>query len=125
MVPNVNTPYPAEVALCLSYRGPILAGTNPRNRRGRIYLGPLSSSSTGTVASGDLRPVATVMGYVADIGKRLMDANSATNVEWAVYSRSTGQRTGITHLWVDDSFDTQRRRGADSTTRITRDASQV
>jgi hypothetical protein len=125
LVPNGNTSYPAEVALCLSYRGSLLAGTNPRRRRGRIYLGPLSNSGIAAISSGDSRPLAAVMTYVADAGKRLMDANSATNVEWVVFSKAGQERTSVQHVWVDDAFDTQRRRGADPTTRITREQAAV
>jgi hypothetical protein len=103
---------PNEVALCLSYQTDIGSGDNPRTRRGRIYVGPCQSNNAVGLG-GDVIPNATMIGrltasasYLAALG----DAPSPT-VTWCVYSRVEDQFFAITKGWVDNAFDTQRRRG--------------
>ncbi len=117
-------PAPTEVALCLSYRAPIVAGLDPRNRRGRIYLGPLGTNAISTTVGvgEDVAPAAALIGNLADAGKRLMDAGGP---EWVIYSPTNNTSEVITHCWVDNAFDTQRRRGGRPSSRQTRDAAAV
>jgi hypothetical protein len=117
---NAN-PAPAEVALCLSFRAPLEAGTDPKNRRGRIYLGPLGVNAISvSVGNGaDVAPAAALIGNLADAGKRLMDA---IGPQWVIFSPTNNQSEIITHCWVDNAFDTQRRRGGRASSRQTRNA---
>lgn len=108
---------PAEVALCASYRGPLESGTNPRRRRGRLYIGPLNvGGSTGTGVT-PARPSGTMIAVWAGASKRLAGTNNDFR-QWVVYSRRGGDFTEITAGWVDNSFDTQRRRGERASSRF-------
>lgn len=112
---------PSEVALCLSYRGALVSGLNPRRRRGRIYLGPLTIGIASVTDTADVRP---------DIGYRqslLAAADTILQREedgvfWVVASQPVEggpiSTTPVTFMWVDNAFDTQRRRGADPTSRV-------
>lgn len=110
---------PSEVAVCLSYRGDLVSGTNPARRRGRIYLGPLNSNCLDGASASDTipRPSSTFRTTLAQAGTALAAANTL-GASWRVWSRAGGSFTEITAGWVDNSFDTQRRRGERSTTRI-------
>jgi hypothetical protein len=111
-----GSPLPSEVALCLSYRGALFSGSNPARRRGRIYLGPLSTVAASSGIGGrDVVPVPNLMTSLLNAGKRLTDAN----IGYGVYSKTDGLFTPITTFWVDNSFDTQRRRGSKPTARQT------
>jgi hypothetical protein len=98
---------PAEVALCLSY----YEGVNVPRRRGRVYFGPWAQAAMAARPEADLREVLRVFGAgLAGLG--------GVNVDWQLVSPTNNTRKRITHIWVDDSWDTQRRRGPKSTTRV-------
>lgn len=117
--------YPCEVALCLSMAAPPVAGVPQARRRGRVYLGPLKST-TGITTGGlsDVRPDASVVSQLLVLAQALNEGDS-TIPHVAVYSPTTqltldpGQFAFnlITSFSVDNSFDTQRRRGAAPTSR--------
>jgi len=99
---------PREVALCLSYY-------NERNlprRRGRLYV-PAPMIATGL--SGP-RPNAALRDRVALLVPIFTGLGGA-DVDWCVYSRREDTARPVTHWWVDDEWDVQRRRGLRSTTR--------
>jgi hypothetical protein len=104
---------PNEVAICLSYSADVASGENPRRRRGRLYIGPLASTHISGVG-GDVIPSATMVNALLGAGKALKD--DAT-VDWCVYSRADDTLYTITHGFVDNAFDTQRRRGRVAQTR--------
>lgn len=129
---------PAEVAVCLSFRGAIVSGVNARRRRGRIYFGPiqLTAGDQWTLPSGIRQDL--IDDAVADIGV------TTGGVEWCVYSPYThhdvpvGQKldpdvypevpinlvtafTPVVHVWSDNAFDIQRRRGPAPTSRLSAD----
>ncbi len=111
-----GTPLPSEVALCLSFHGARTPGFPQARRRGRIYFGPLSSSAN---SSG--RPIAalvTAMANAATTFKANIEA-LGTGTEWAVWSVADQAPVDITGGWVDNVFDTQRRRGLVETSRTT------
>lgn len=113
---------PAEVAIVASFRGIPQSGTPMSRRRGRIYIGPLNLVA---VASGgatqDGRPATSFRQAIAYAGKAMSDASLATGgaCEWAVYSPTTALAVPVAAGFVDDAFDTQRRRGEVATTRQT------
>jgi hypothetical protein len=117
---------PSEVALCLSYRGALVSGTSPARRRGRIYLGPLTSSVPSTVDTGDARPNSQTIGVMNAAALALM---GLTGLSWVVASQPDPAQayvlTEIVTAWVDNAFDTQRRRGAAPTMRTTVNAPAV
>lgn len=115
---------PAEVALCLSY----YATVNQPRRRGRIYFGPLAAEGlvfSGSAVGGDARPAAALRTSLLLSGALLRDFDTGL-YPWAVLHARDGNGPAatpalrpITDLWVDDSFDTQRRRGLAPTLRST------
>lgn len=99
---------PREVALCLSF----YAGQNSARHRGRIYLPAFELGALG------LRPTNAQMDKVLNLGDQFSGLGGA-DVDWIVKSRKAGGGGTVTNTWVDDEWDTQRRRGLRSTTRRT------
>ncbi len=111
---------PESNAVALSYRKAPAAGENPRHRRGRIFLGPMSSLAW-TPVSGRIRVNDTVAHSLTQAGKRLQEEIRAIqiNTDWIVWSPTTQQEHVIEQLIVDDAPDTIRSRGANAQSRIT------
>lgn len=109
-----GTALPPEVSLCLSYQAPKISGVPQARRRGRIYLGPFNTASS---SAG--RPSATLITQTIALGQKVLDDGvaSAGDWNWAVYSSILGGTADVTNGWVDNEFDTQRRRGRVATTR--------
>lgn len=97
---------PREVSVCLSFAG----GEFQPRQRGRIY-----PPATITDANG-VRPSSGARATILALGQQLHDVGGA-NVDWIVWSRVNQSATAVTKCWVDDEWDTQRRRGLRSTTR--------
>lgn len=115
-----GTALPSEVAICLSFAGPRVAGEVQARRRGRLYIGPLSS----IVLSG-ARPSAAVQNTLT---AALLDLVALVNAipaigtgQFGVWSPTAGEFVTARTAWVDDAFDTQRRRGVAPTSRTTVD----
>lgn len=132
--------FPAEVSICLSFRGDYASGDNKARKRGRVYLGPLRFGTS------DREFVASFFtDMVADAAEdAFFDALNLTKL--AVYSfythhdvpvgtKYTNQDefpevpdalpasfTPVTALWCDNAWDIQRRRGLKATARDTRTA---
>lgn len=125
---------PAEVAVVLSFEGERASGVNMRRRRGRVYCGPLQ------VGSADQHEVQSgvVSAIVTAAGDHLL--NPADPIAtWAIYSPYThhGIAVGdkltpedpevpdflpasfepVVRCWVDNAWDTQRRRGPAASSR--------
>lgn len=116
-VPAVGGPLPKEVAVCLSYRGNLVSGSNPARRKGRLFLGPfLASQIDGTVVAGEVRPLASLTATLRAAGQVLAGV-VAGEPSWAVYSPTGLTVTPVTFVSTDNAFDTQRRRGAAPTIR--------
>jgi hypothetical protein len=114
ITPGTNVA-PAEVALCVSFQAVRVAGLSQARRRGRIYLGPLHStildSSTG-------RPVTTSVASIVAAADALVTASKAATLwKWSVWSEVNQQGREVDNGWVDNAYDTQRRRGLRPTTR--------
>lgn len=101
---------PHECAVTLSLA---TAKKGPRGR-GRIYLGPLTTAA-GQVTTGVMRPVQSLRDCLADRSEDMM--GSTEDAAWAVLSRMDGEISQVTGGYVDDAFDTQRRRGIAPTSR--------
>lgn len=128
-------PLPREIALCLSFHGDLtglaeevadtadagLERDRPASRkRGRVYIGPLSQAAL--TAGTDSRPGAGIMAVSLRVGAYLLSgpAPLVTNeLVPVVYSRKLRTTADITGFWVDNEWDTQRRRGLRRTTRST------
>jgi hypothetical protein len=96
------TTAPGEIALCLSFYG----GSNSPRERGRLYLPyymvnatapPNRPSTAARTKAGDLVPILAGLGGV--------------NVDWIVWSPTRKAATKVTNWFVDDEWDTVRRRG--------------
>lgn len=121
------TSYPDEVAVCLSFHslyagdvefGP--GGVRPRARdRGRIYLGPWTSgASVADATTNRLSLGASGRDTIVAAANRLLAGNAA-GADWSVWSRANSTMDPVSGGWVDDAFDTQRRRGEASGARAT------
>lgn len=113
-----GTGLPEEVALCLSYSAALESGTNPARRRGRIYLGPWATSAiTATTVTGNYsRPLGDLIAGIAQGAQELAAANTL-GAQWVVWSRVDQEANEIVQGYVDNAWDTQRRRGARSSGR--------
>lgn len=106
---------PPELALCMSFQAPRQSGVSQARRRGRLYLGPLSSTAY-TTSTGF--PTSTILTNIGNAVQNLLDASqAATTWAWAVYSPTTETAIEVNDAWVDNAFDIQRRRGVAATSR--------
>lgn len=107
---------PSEVAMCLSFQGIKASGFPQSRRRGRVYIGPLSTTinSTGRPSSGARSQLASAA--VTFCSNLKAAANPAV---LGVWSHVDSALIIVDNGWVDDSFDTQRRRGVQPTSRTT------
>lgn len=117
---SASAPYPSEVAACLSFYG---VRNLPRTR-GRIFLGPLdiATSTVGETAT-DPQISAAFRTDVVTAAKALAENvyNSAIleGTRWVIYSPTSDDTVPIQNVWMNNSFDTIRSRGAAATLRTT------
>lgn len=110
--------FPHEVAMVLSTKGLSGPGVNPKRNRGRMFIGPLSdNASYVSRSSGDVRPSLIAREILAAAATEL--AKRALGASWAIYSRRDNDLKPIVEGFIDDAFDTQRRRGTNASTRTT------
>lgn len=115
---------PQELAACLSFHAdltgyPEEAGpTHPKaRRRGRIYVGPLTSTAvdTGQFAARLAGPFTLALrARGGQMGRDILSHGA----EWCVWSRAAQDLYPVVAGWTDDAPDTQRRRGVAPTARI-------
>lgn len=110
-----GAPLPPEVSMCMSFQGNQVSGQAQARRRGRVYLGPIRQDRVGT----DGRPTAGLITTIRDAGDYLVDASAAATWQWEVWSTVNNAAAAVTNGWVDNEFDTQRRRGRVATSRST------
>lgn len=106
---------PMEVALCISYSN-TTENTVPRaRRRGRIYLSGWSESfnDAGRPVEANL---STLVGYYATYAG---DVNAISGLTAGIWSRVNDVVYQIDTAWVDNEWDTQRRRGGKASERQT------
>ena len=110
----INANAPQEIALCLSY----YSGFNRPRLRGRLYL-PYAwifqSSGTGTAS---VRPTSTQQLAVRAFADTVLKSGISIGCDWTVCSKAAAQNIAVTNYYVDDEWDTQRRRGGKPTGRI-------
>ena len=106
---------PTEVALCLSYAAVDDVSASTARRRGRIYIGPIGAASPGD------RPSSALQSAVLDLGEALAQIGFGANTTWVMYSPTDDTTAKIEAIWVDNAWDTQRRRGFAPTARTVRD----
>ena len=111
---------PEEVALCLSFQGAAVSGANQARRRGRLYIGPFFNTATVITSSGDPNVASNGLAQtMQSCGAFLLAASeAAADWSWAVYSPTNGSAVAVDNGWVDNAWDTQRRRGKAPSSRI-------
>lgn len=112
-LPSGNS-LPAEVALCISFGGSE-SGVPIASRRGRIYIGPLNVAAVAS-ATGYARPAQVFRDALTNAAQDHWDSPGA-GWDMVVYSRKLRLITLIAGGWVDNEWDTQRRRGEAATAR--------
>jgi len=122
---TLGAPYPAEVAVCMTYQGPVVAGIPQARRRGRVFLGPISTAAASG-GTGDLRVAISAREDICGAAQGLIEQTELPGLTWSVYSPTLDAAgslasafTTVTNGYVNDAFDTQRRRGLPPTTRST------
>lgn len=113
---NTGVILPEEVAVCLSFRGALVSGAAQRRRRGRVYIGPLSTNAVSAGVTGRSEVKAAMRTALAAGTAALLTALGAST-EHVVHSGVAGTDTVVTTYWCDNAFDTQRRRGPGPTSR--------
>lgn len=117
---SAATALPAEVALCSSFQGDPVSGQNQQQRRGRIYISGWINSANGSGGRPSQATRILLGNATAQLSNDLQAIGSGlTQVVWVVYSRTADENAQITNGWVDDAWDTQRRRGVKPSTRTT------
>lgn len=128
---GAGVPMPYEVATVLSF----YSGRNLPRLRNRVYLGPITSDvvTTGEINS-DPQIDPAFMQLVFD-GANAMAANVRSTAggvgdelqagAWHTFSTfDVPGQTPVTNMWMDNAFDTQRRRGSAATFRLTEEVTQ-
>lgn len=114
---NSATSLPLECAVCVSYSGDPDGGFLPKGqRRGRIFLGPLTNTTLNAATDPS---VATTFRNEAAAAAAALAGSADTTAAWVIWSRVANAVTGISRGYIDNEFDTQRRRGNDATSRTT------
>lgn len=109
-----NSSLPREVAVTMSF----FADRNLPRQRGRVFIGPVSVNAM-TVGGGGPRPTENLRNTLAASAERLSSLGMGVGdqMQWAVLSPTDAEIRPVTAGWIDDAFDTQRRRGESPTTR--------
>lgn len=116
---QAQTQLPSEVAIVASFQGEKVAGQSQARRRGRVYLGPWSVLVLGT-STDDGLVASSVTAAIRTACINLQAAAALIHpIGWSVYSTFDLTFTGVpvTNGWVNNEFDTQRRRGIEATSR--------
>lgn len=120
-----NNNLPTEVAGVLSFHGNLtgipeeVGATRPKaRRRGRLYIGPLITAS---VAFATANPFlnGSFTTCLRQAAGAMQDEAAASLFEWSVWSRANNELYQVVGGWTDNAPDTQRRRGIESTARVT------
>ena len=105
--PNVPS-LPSEVALVLSFQAELESGEIAARRRNRVYLGPFAETANKVIG----RPEDELVQCMIFSGKQLIQASSSSlRWTWVIYSPTTDTAYPVNNGWVDNAWDTQRRRG--------------
>ena len=116
--PSENSSLPFEVAVCGSYTAYTVGG-NARRQRGRVYYGPFNLDALNAPADLPPSPTPSLRATIANGQEALAEdaALAAAEVFWGVYSRVGDVINAVTAGWVDNAFDTQRRREVEASVR--------
>lgn len=111
---GAGSPLPTEMAVCLSYQAAKESGLPQGRRRNRIYLGPFNTSANDTGG----RPASALRtAMIRAITDLEAAAQASVSWDWVVYSPTNADQYVVNDAWVDNAWDTQRRRGLQPTSR--------
>lgn len=110
---GIGSPLPEEVAICLTYHG---ARNLPR-QRGRMYLGPWGVNAL-SAEEGHARVGSATRGAIITAFDTLFTAAAADGYVFGIVSPTTSSFITAQGGWVDNSFDTIRKRGPEPTSRL-------
>lgn len=105
---------PLEVALCASESSQ--DAPSRATGRSRQYIGPLCTNAMNNGA-GFPTPSSFFITALANASDRLCDAMAVNDTPWVVWSRKNSALYTIDSGYVNNEWDTQRRREADATAR--------
>jgi hypothetical protein len=99
----------SDVSICASFYGT----RNLPRQRGRSYLGYLTQSTAGSQqpTAAQLLSMVAYFDMLAGLQLQVPDPGTNTDVDWVVYSPTSGSAWKVTQGWIDNEWDTQRRRG--------------
>ena len=110
---------PNEVALCLTFKCDPYGGHRRQSFYNRVYLGPLAvTTNASLVSNAPGRPTQTFRDDILEAYQLLQDDLDIIGVDGArhaVYSTTHDSSGLVTSVWVDDAWDTVRRREVDAT----------
>jgi hypothetical protein len=113
---TTDTMLPLEVAICISTKATPALPVPIRRRRGRVYIGPLTTDVVKAGSPYLPRVDPNVMQTLANAADYL--AGTPTAGQWAIYSGRAAQAYVVSEGFVDNEFDTQRRRQLRATERV-------
>lgn len=103
-----GTPLPDQNAAVASFfANPIIGAGSAASYRGRVYLGPLDQSTGATDSNGHFIIAPTFAADVAIAFNRFMTTAPPT---WSVWSRKETALSAVVGGFINEQFDTQRRR---------------
>lgn len=115
-IPSPVADLPLEVSVVASFAATGGVGVAGARRRGRVFLGPFTANISTTV-SGLPAPNASIRTPIVGASFDLATDSTAADIPLAVWSRADKGAYGVIRGWVDNEFDTQRRRQVDATAR--------
>lgn len=122
---TLNVNLPTEVAAVVSFHGDLtgvleeVGATRPRaRRRGRVYVGPLTTDAVSISADNPLLGANFRLAMQEGI-IHMADQAAAADFTFSVWSRAANELYAVVGGWTDNAPDTQRRRGLASTSRTT------
>lgn len=108
---------PGEVACVVSTAAAPVSGIQPASLRNRFFLGPLSSNTLAT--TGLIAP--TIVTKFANAAQTMFNSiNASGEAEAVIYSPTRDEARPMVSIFVNNEFDTQRRRGRLETERQSR-----
>lgn len=102
---------PLETAICCSFQGDQVSGAPQARRRGRIFLGGLGVAGAEGDTTTFSEPDPGLIASINTAAEALVGSAFSDGWQWVVYSRVNNTGAPITNGWVDNAWDTQRRRG--------------
>jgi len=106
---------PTECAAVLSFQRTVESGENQKRRRNRVYLGPWAvTANDDGMLKGEL-----VERLLFQARELLNSSINSVTWKWNVYSPTDDDAGVVWTGWVDNAWDTQRRRGIRKTARGT------